>query len=253
MNAYDRFARVYDRVGQSTPAEIMKNGYLQQLLDHCGWQGSTILDLGCGTGTLAIWLAEQGYTVTALDASAAMVEQARRKAEWQGQHTNLSWLVQDIRSLELEQRFDLVIALNAVLSHILDADELAEALGRIGQVMQPGSLFLFELPTRHAMQNVWGNNRVVEVHDDITWIWQHRWDNERASSFTELTHFVPAQEHPLLYERIFEVHVHRAYSREEIEPLLSAAKLQLREIVGFGTLDRANPYDTEVIYIVERA
>lgn len=252
INRYDRFAEVYDRVGQSTPAEIMKNGYMQDILAYYDWHGKTILDLGCGTGTLAIWLAEQGYRVTGIDASRAMVEHARRKAAWAGQ-AGIEWKVQDARRLRLakSQQYDLVIALNAVLSHLLEDNDLAAAFKSVGQIVKPGGLFLFELPTEYAMEHIWGYNRIAEVHDDLTWIWQHSWDPQTRCSTTDLTHFVQSPDQPTLYERFCETHIHRAYNQDEIEPLLAAAGLRLRDRIGFGTLDAPTHDSTEIIYVAE--
>src|SRR5262249_31139609 len=42
------------------------------------------IDLGCGTGTHAVWLARQGFDVTGVDLSPAAVERARRQAEAAG-------------------------------------------------------------------------------------------------------------------------------------------------------------------------
>lgn len=252
INRYDRFAEVYDRVGQSTPAEIMTNGYMQDILAQYSWHGERILDLGCGTGTLAIWLAEQGYRVTALDASKAMVEHARQKAEWAGQ-TTIEWKIQDARKLKLgkAKRYDLVVALNAVLSHLLEDGDMAAAFTSVGQIIKPGGLFLFELPTEYAMANLWGYNRIAEVHEDMAWIWQHSWDPQTRCSTTELTHFIQTPDRPSLYERFCETHIHRAYNPEEIEPLLVAAGFCLRDRIGFGTLEAPTPDSTEIIYVAE--
>ncbi|MGH2544698.1 MAG: class I SAM-dependent methyltransferase, partial [Ardenticatenaceae bacterium] len=53
-------------------------------LDATFQPGDHVLELGCGTGEDAVWLARRGIRVTATDASAGMIEQARRKAESAG-------------------------------------------------------------------------------------------------------------------------------------------------------------------------
>jgi SAM-dependent methyltransferase len=49
-------------------------------LDRAFPAGSTLLDVGCGTGTEAIWLAQRGYRITAVDSSRAMLEVLCRRA-----------------------------------------------------------------------------------------------------------------------------------------------------------------------------
>jgi SAM-dependent methyltransferase len=68
--------------------------------------GRRVLDLGCGTGRLAIPLARAGKEVTALDRSRAMLAYADRKAAALG----VRWVEGDFRSFDLGGRFDLILA-----------------------------------------------------------------------------------------------------------------------------------------------
>jgi SAM-dependent methyltransferase len=66
----------------------------------------TALDAGCGTGTEAIWLATQGWQVTAADISADALARAARKAAENGQ--SVSWIEADLTAWEPGRQFDLV-------------------------------------------------------------------------------------------------------------------------------------------------
>lgn len=65
----------------------------------------TVLDVGCGEGADAVWLARRGWSVTALDVSRVAVERARARAEAAG--VAVTWLVQGFGEAETGQ-FDLV-------------------------------------------------------------------------------------------------------------------------------------------------
>lgn len=77
--AFDPLASGYDADFSARPiAKWLREREYERLAQHVK-QGAAALDLGCGTGTDALWLAEQGMRVTALDASPAMREIAQRK------------------------------------------------------------------------------------------------------------------------------------------------------------------------------
>lgn len=80
-----------------------------------------ILDFGGGTGLLTLPLAKQAKSVTLMDISEKMLEQARLKAEQQD-IKNIQFLEQDLLEKPLEQEFDLIIV-SRVLHHMPDLDE----------------------------------------------------------------------------------------------------------------------------------
>ena len=79
-----------------------------------------ILDFGGGTGLLALPLAKQAKSVTLIDISEKMLEQARLKAEQQ-EIKNIQFLEQDLLANPLEQEFDLIVVCR-VLHHMPDLD-----------------------------------------------------------------------------------------------------------------------------------
>ncbi len=79
-----------------------------------------ILDFGGGTGLLALPLAKQAKSVTLVDISEKMMEQARLKAEQQD-IKNIQFLEQDLLKNPLEKEFDLIVV-SRVLHHMPDLD-----------------------------------------------------------------------------------------------------------------------------------
>ena len=80
-----------------------------------------ILDFGGGTGLLTLPLAKQAKSVTLVDISEKMLEQARLKAEQQD-IKNIQFLEQDLLENPMEQEFDLIVV-SRVLHHMPDLDE----------------------------------------------------------------------------------------------------------------------------------
>ena len=79
-----------------------------------------ILDFGGGTGLLTLPLAKQAKSVTLVDISEKMLEQARLKAEQQDIN-NIQFLEQDLLGKPLEKEFDLIVVCR-VLHHMPDLD-----------------------------------------------------------------------------------------------------------------------------------
>lgn len=79
-----------------------------------------ILDFGGGTGLLTLPLAKQAKSVTLVDISEKMLEQARLKAEQQD-IKNIQFLEQDLLANPLEQEFDCIVV-SRVLHHMPDLD-----------------------------------------------------------------------------------------------------------------------------------
>ena len=96
-----------------------------------------ILDFGGGTGLLSLPLAKQAKSVTLVDISEKMLDQARLKAEQQD-IKNIQFLEQDLLKNPLEQEFDLIVVCR-VLHHMPDVDV---ALSLFHQYLREGGQLL---------------------------------------------------------------------------------------------------------------
>lgn len=102
-----------------------------------------LLDCACGIGTQAIGLAKQeGYVVHATDISAREIERARREAEKAG--VAITFGTADMRTLtqSIQGDFDVIIAYDNALPHLLTDAELETAAREIYAVVRPGGVFL---------------------------------------------------------------------------------------------------------------
>jgi SAM-dependent methyltransferase len=84
--------------------------------------GEPVLELACGTGRIAIPLAESGYKVTGLDVSEAMLSEARRKANAGG--VQIEWIHADCRRFDLNRKFRTILFPFTALAHLLDLESV---------------------------------------------------------------------------------------------------------------------------------
>lgn len=109
-----------------------------------------VLELGVGTGRVAIHLARLGFEVWGIDTSEAMLTLARSKAG-DGTDSRLRLLSGDMRDFELGQDFDLVFAGQGAFHHLLTADDQLACLRCVERHLAPGGLFVCDLrPWWHA-------------------------------------------------------------------------------------------------------
>ena len=117
--------------------------------------GTRALDLGCGEGADAIWLAEHGWTVVAVDVSTTALHRARAAAESRGIADRIDFQQHDLTVGFPDGAFDLVSV--QFLHSTVDMDRLA-LLRRAAAVVAPGGTLLI---VDHASAPPWAS----KIHD----------------------------------------------------------------------------------------
>ena len=110
-------------------------------------QGGTVLELGCGTGRVALHLARRGHEVIGLDLDPGLLAVLRERAsDWR--HSGVGRepealvepLLADAREFALEEQASLVLAPTHLLQLLPDAEERAKSLRCIADALRPGGL-----------------------------------------------------------------------------------------------------------------
>ncbi|QFZ19508.1 methyltransferase domain-containing protein [Saccharothrix syringae] len=101
--------------------------------------GRDLLDVGCGTGRDAAWLARNGYRASGVDSSERMVAHVREH------HPEVAVSVGDMRAFALDRRFDVVTCLDSAMLYCHTNADLAAFLGRCRAHLRPGGLLVAEM------------------------------------------------------------------------------------------------------------
>ena len=141
---FELFAHYYDLDQDGFRDDIPL--YLN-LAQRCG---SPIVEFGCGTGRLLVPLAEAGYTITGIDIAPTMIEIARDKVAEAGVEERVTLLQDDIRSLDLPQRFRFGLCALNTLMHIPSLNEQLNTLRAARRHIQSGGLFVFDVLNPHT-------------------------------------------------------------------------------------------------------
>ena len=107
---HDAAARQWDDMYRSRARVWSGRPNPQLVAETAGLTPGTALDLGCGEGADALWLAERGWTVTAVDVSAVALERAAGHAAASEAGSSITWLQRDLEAWAPDGQFDLVSA-----------------------------------------------------------------------------------------------------------------------------------------------
>ena len=153
QNFYDNLAAHYDKLfldWQSTTRE--QAVILDGLFKKAGYDRSaSILDCACGIGTQCIGLAALGYRVSASDISEGALAEARERAA--KNNVDIPFERADFRALSevYKQSFDIVIAMDNALPHMLSAPALEAAVQSMVERLVPGGLFVASIRDYDAL------------------------------------------------------------------------------------------------------
>ena len=101
------------------------------------------MEIACGTGRIAIPLAEAGIDVTGLDVSEGMLARARQKGEEAG--VTVRWIRADCRDFSLDRKFCRIVMPFNSLQHLYDRESLEHCFGRIRSRLEEGGTFVFDV------------------------------------------------------------------------------------------------------------
>lgn len=206
-----------------------------------------VLDLGCGTGTLTELLCARGYDMIGVDNSEAMLAIAERKRAESG--SEILYLFQDMRGLDLYSTVGTVISVCDALNYILDESELLTVFRLVENYLYPGGLFVFDFNTVYKYSEVIGDTTITENREDCSFIWENYYDPKSELNEYDVTVFV--QEPDERFRRFTETHVQRGYTPEQMRRLVEQADMEILRLVDADTLADVTA-ESERVYMLAR-
>ena len=130
---YKEFAKYYDKFYQNKNYE-KEVEFIKKIIK----KEDKIIDIGCGTGIHASLLEEDGFNIDGLDISKEMLELAKTRIK--GNLYN-----QDILDMNINNKYDVIISMFAVLNHLTDLEELKRALINLKKILQADGKIIIDL------------------------------------------------------------------------------------------------------------
>ena len=188
---------------------------------------NTILDLGCGTGTLTELLAGRGYDMIGIDSAQEMLQIAMEKRDRSG--ADILYLQQDMRSFELYGAVGAVVSVCDSVNYLLTEEEVLQTFRLVGNYLLPGGLFLFDFNTVYKYEAVIGDATIAENRETCSFIWDNYYHEEEQINEYDLTLFVREDDKKDLYRRFQETHYQRGYTSAQMRSYLEQAGLEFLE------------------------
>ena len=280
-DSYTGFAEVYDELMDNVPYEewaafvvsVLKEygvgGVVPEdtgeLAKNLATERNTVLDLGCGTGTLTELLARAGFDMIGVDNSEEMLEIAIQKRERSG--SDILYLLQDMREFELYGTVGAVVCVCDSINYLLEEKEIVQTFRLVNNYLFPGGVFLFDFNTVYKYETILGDTTIAENREDCSFIWDNYYHEAEEINEYDLTIFVKAnagntgdtavtgadrkQEEGGSYQKFHETHYQRGYRLEQMLDFLERAGMVFLEAVDADTQEAVSDV-SERIYVAAR-
>ncbi|MFJ4990225.1 class I SAM-dependent DNA methyltransferase [Streptomyces sp. NPDC088732] len=169
---YDALAAVYDRWTAHNDYSRWAD-HLAGLFRAHG-EIRRVLDVCCGTGSITALLQHQGLEVVGVDGAAGMLERARTRTA-PGTELHQARLPAPLPVTDAS--FDAAVCSFDSVNYFRPA-QLAELFACVARTLRPGGLFVFDVNTRHKLENLLGNSHYGDDLDSFAYVWRNRYHPE---------------------------------------------------------------------------
>jgi len=224
---YSILAEIYDAVMHDVDYEAWAD-YIDEVIMRHHHQARDILELACGTGTMAISMDELGYyNITATDLSPDMIRKAIEKGE--ELESDVSFHTLDFLDINLNQKFDAVYMVFDSLNYIHNIDDIKKLHEQVHKVLNPGGIFVYDFTTprnsRKAIRYL--DNEKETVNKQFSYQRSSRYDDDKrihTNTFDILLKDLSDSQGDKNYR---EEHQQRIYTMNEIKPIVESSPFTL--------------------------
>ena len=241
MNAYKALAASYDRLTNDVNYQSVVDFY-NQILFREKLHPRTAVDLACGTGSVAILLAEQGLKVTAVDLSEDMLTVASQKAR--DMDNAPMFVCQPLQELRLPRGVDLAVCALDSLDYITDPKDCTQAIKQIYKALNPGGVFIFDVNTPEKLRAM-DDQVFLDEDDDVYCVWRGEFDEQTNICSYGMDIF---QREGNCWHRSFEEHREYAYSQEQLTGFLKDAGFTHIEVYADRVYEAPRPGEQRIYF-----
>ena len=196
--SYENFAYYYD----SLMDPQFYDDYYQFIMQHA--QFDEVLELGCGTGEIAIRLAKQGKKVFATDLSHDMLEVTKQKAQYE----NVDLMLQRVNMCDFSTSYpvDLILCLCDSLNYVIDIQDIKQTFFNVYQSLKHQGTFIFDVNSLYKTNDILNDYHEYEEDDEFAF----RWDVECIDK-GYIRHKVYIED-KIENDKVEEIHLQKTYS-----------------------------------------
>ena len=247
MSSYDALAASYDQL-MADGSYRKRADFLERLFQKSAIPVHTVLDLACGTGTIACLLAQRGYQVTATDGSEEMLTQAMQKAAALDGQPPL-FLYQSMPRLRLIEPVDTVVSTLDSLNYLTRERDIRQTFCRVHRWLKDGGQFIFDVNTPYKLRRMDGQMYMDETEESFC-VWR-TFFSERTQVCTYQVDLCRLNGDGT-WDRDFEEHRERAWTQEQLRTYLTDAGFVNIRVSGDLTTRPPKPEEDRWIVRAEK-
>lgn len=214
--------------------------------------GRKALELGAGTGRVAIELAKAGVTVWGIDNSKYMLNVARQKLETSSTsiRKRVKLKLGDMRNFKLKQKFPLVCIPSATFEHCITQEDQNSCLKNVYNALERKGILAFDvsqLSSRRPQSSWWIDRRELSPNEEIVrTIFSRR---NPQTNIVSVNLFFEVYKKGKLKERYYEYGEARISSKKEIEKMLKDAGFRVDNVYGNFDKSPHSPESQKLIFV----
>jgi|LGOV01.1.fsa_nt_gb ubiquinone/menaquinone biosynthesis C-methylase UbiE len=228
---YEEFAQVYDELMKEIDYSQWTD-YLQRLFLNADSEIKSILEFGCGTGTITCNLAEKGFDLTAVDLSEGMLTVADEKADAKNLK-NIQFYLGDMSNFQIEEKFDAVISCCDSVNYLSSLDDLQRFFISSYDSLKDDGMLLFDVNTVTKYTKTIMDNTYIYDIDDVYCVWENEPQFKKGKMNFNLTFFIKNENQT--YNRYEEKQSQYIYTTEDIHQCLINAGFKKIKYMNFGS------------------
>ncbi len=172
---YNEFAYFYDQLNGAANYRRLHR-FVRSRFHRHGLKKGIVADLGCGTGTLSLALAKDGYDLLAVDVSEDMLEVLADKLAYRPRLAGrVQLLRQDLTELDLFGTVQGAVSTFDTLNHIGPLPRLEAALYSAAFFMDEGAVFIFDMNTPYKHQHILADSTYTVETPEAVCEWSNRY------------------------------------------------------------------------------
>lgn len=224
---YSVLARIYDTLMDDVNYEAWADYIDEVIQEHCP-EAEDILELACGTGTLALLLDELGvYTITATDGSPFMIEKAKQKVG--PEHSEITFKAMDFLEMDLESTFDVAFMVFDSLNYLHNETDILKLHAEVASILRPGGIFIYDFTTpRNSRKAIsYLHNEEGISPDHYRYFRTSDYNAQKRLHTNSFTIEKLNERHSEIEEQFVEIHQQKIYTLKQIQAVVKQTEFRL--------------------------
>lgn len=234
---YSKLAEIYDALMEDVDYEVWAD-FIDEIIQVHHPNPSTVLELACGTGSLALSLDELlCYDILATDKSPDMIDKARKKATGSN---SVRFRSMNFLNIDLNKTFDVVVSIFDSINYLHEPNEILNLFDQVEKVLAGNGLFIFDFTTpKNSIQSInFLNNEEGYTENNFRFFRKSRYDPDAKIHYNDFSIEKLGNDRESVVNRYREVHKQRIYTLNEMLDIVGNSNFSIiAKYDGFDLID----------------